>query len=318
MSAAARPAFAAVDWGTTRLRIWILDENGRTLGERQSDEGLMKVGSGPERFAPVLEAHLDALDAAAGLPAIVCGMAGARQGWMEAPYVPTPAATGDIVSGAVRAPGTQRPVFILPGVAQYDLAAPDVMRGEETQIAGIAQDLAGAERIVCLPGTHSKWVRISNAAIVGYRTFLTGELFSLLADHSILRATLGPARRVSPDNPAFQDALLASIGDPAGLSARLFSIRAGGLLNGLSEDDAAARLSGLLIGAELTAATGEMGLQGEPVTLLASGALGSLYERALALADIGVELRDADAAVRSGLVQAACHIGILSHSDRVT
>ncbi|WP_157015738.1 2-dehydro-3-deoxygalactonokinase [Mesorhizobium xinjiangense] len=310
---------AAVDWGTTRLRIWLLDADGNVLGERRSDEGLMTVGPGPDRFGPVLEAHLGALGAPAGLAAVVCGMAGARQGWVEAPYVSTPASVGAIADGAVAVPGARRPVYILPGVAQRSPDAPDVMRGEETQIAGIARDLAGRERLVCLPGTHSKWVHTKDAAIAGYRTFLTGELFSLLADHSILRDTLGDARRVAPDSPAFRDALLQTLRDPAALSARLFSIRAGGLLNGLSAGDAAATLSGLLIGTEIASATAALDAgDAGSVILLASGPLGALYAKALTLGGITVEIADADGAARAGLLAAARHLGILSHHDRGT
>ena len=127
-------AYVAVDWGTSSFRLWLVDRAGNVLGERRSHEGMMAAGK--LGFATVLQSHLEAVDAAPGLPVIVCGMAGARQGWVEAGYVDTPARLASIPEHAVPVPGQDRDIRILPGIAQRDPRAPDVMRGEETQLLG--------------------------------------------------------------------------------------------------------------------------------------------------------------------------------------
>ena len=129
------PAVAAVDWGTSSFRLWLLDASGAVLAEKRSGEGMLTAGA--EGFAVILERHLAAVGAPADLPVIVCGMAGARQGWLEAPYVALPAALDAILAGAVPFPARRREIRILPGLAQRSTDAPDVMRGEETQLAGI-------------------------------------------------------------------------------------------------------------------------------------------------------------------------------------
>jgi 2-dehydro-3-deoxygalactonokinase len=294
-------AVAAVDWGTSSLRVWLLDEAGKVLAERRSDEGMQIARE--TGFPAILERILGELGADAALPAIVCGMAGARQGWVEAPYVTVPTRIGEVLAGAIRVPGITRDVRIVPGLAQRDEDAPDVVRGEETQLAGAAERLAGGHNIVCLPGTHSKWVEVDDGAIGRFRTFLTGELFAVLSANSILKHSLEGAGSVSSTDPAFD------VGVERGLAARtlgsLFSIRAGGLLFDRKANESAATLSGLLIGGEIAAADRLFGLSRRVVTLVASGRLADLYERALELAGHGAHLVDADEAVRAGLFAAA-------------
>jgi len=295
-------AFAAVDWGTSSLRVWLLDDAGKIVAERRSGEGMQVARE--TGFAAILERILGELGASPSLPAIICGMAGARQGWVEAPYQDVPVKVDAVLAGATRVPGIARDVRIVPGLAQREHDAPDVMRGEETQLAGAADRLGGGQNIVCLPGTHSKWVEMSEGQITRFRTFLTGELFALLSAHSILKHSLEAAASVSPaSNPAFD------AGVERGLAARtlgsLFSIRAGGLLFERRPDESAATLSGLLIGGEIAAADRLFGLSRRVVTLVASGRLADLYERALELAGHGAHLVDADEAVRAGLLAAA-------------
>lgn len=288
---------AAVDWGTSNLRVWLLDAAGEVIAERKSGEGMSSAGA--KGFANVLEEHLAALNAPDELPAIVCGMAGARQGWVEAGYLDLPARISDFAKAATPAPGARRPVHILPGLAQRSAAHPDVMRGEETQIAGA--NLGGGTRFVCMPGTHSKWVRVEDGAVAGFHTAMTGELFHLLATQSILRHSLGEAPDAgSPSSPAFREALKAALAHPERLTSALFAIRAGGLLGKVPAEDAAATLSGLLIGAEIAGAvSASPGMH--VVTLVASGGMAKRYAAALATAGLLVNLVDADAAVRKGL-----------------
>jgi 2-dehydro-3-deoxygalactonokinase len=303
-------AVAAVDWGTTRLRLWLLDAAGAALSERRGDDGL--ISARDKGFSAVLEGHLGALGAAKGLPVIICGMAGSRQGWLEAPYVDTPAPLAAVLRGAARVSGERRDIRIVPGMAQRLADAPDVMRGEETQLAGAR--LAGRGRhVVCMPGTHSKWVLVEDGAVAGFGTWPTGELFSVLAAHSILRHSLGahPAA-VSADNAHFRRWCAAALEDGGDVSPRLFAIRAAGLLQGLGEADAAACLSGLLIGGEIASARRRHEAGKTPVVLVASGALGVLYSAALGLAGHAIRPVDADEAVRAGLFEAARHNGMIA------
>jgi 2-dehydro-3-deoxygalactonokinase len=285
------PAVAGVDWGTSRFRLWLMAPDGTVLAERRSDEGLAEAAA--RGFAALLEGHLAAGGAPAGLPVVICGMAGSRQGWTEAPYLPVPARLDAVPAAAVRVPGLARPVHILPGLSQAN--PPDVMRGEETQLlgAGLADGLA------CLPGTHSKWVTLRGGRVEGFATHMTGELFALLSRHSILRHGLGTAGR----GLAFRDAVLAVLDDPAGIGNRLFGLRAAGLLAAADPDAAASRLSGLLVGLELAGAF--RGGRPSAVTLIASGSLAPLYAEALAAAGVAAAVMDAEAACRSGLLAAA-------------
>ena len=300
---------AAVDWGTSRLRIWLLDEAGSVLAERRSDEGMLAAR--PDGFGRILEGHLTAMGAPAELPAIICGMAGSRQGWVEAPYVAVPASMQGIFAGAAPIPGSQRDIRILPGVAQRHPASPDVMRGEETQLVGIASLLGSDSHIVCMPGTHSKWVEIAGGSIAGFATYMTGELFSVLAGHSILSHSLGAeSHAISATDPLFRRWCQDSLSDPGDVSDRLFRIRASTLLLDLKPGQAAAALSGLLIGAEVASASRRFARPGAPVVLVASGALRPLYEAAFGLANIEFHPVEADEAVRAGLFAAARHLGM--------
>jgi 2-dehydro-3-deoxygalactonokinase len=291
---------AAVDWGTSSFRIWLLARDGAALAVRRSSEGMTHCA--PDRFAAVLEAHLDALGADGALPVVVCGMAGARQGWREAPYVDTPAPLDALVAGAVAPPGTRRAVRILPGICQRDPAAPDVMRGEETQLLGLATDADG-NVTACLPGTHSKWVRVSGGRVLRMRSVMTGELFAAIGGHTILSHSLGGGT-ADPESPAFAAAVSRMMDAPGALTAELFSIRAGNLLGLRDAADGASTLSGLLIGAEIGAMRAEGYLAATP-TLVSSGAMAALYRRAFAVAGVSIAQADAETAVLSGLRRAA-------------
>lgn len=304
------PAFAAVDWGTSSFRLWLLTPTGEMLAERRSDEGMtVAVKTG---FAEILAAHLAAVRAPAGLPVVICGMAGARQGWTEARYIDVPARLDWIVENAVWVPDLPRRVAILPGLAQRIVERADVMRGEETQLLGaVATNPDGdADGLYCMPGTHSKWVRIEADRVTGFSTFMTGESFAALARHSILAHTVGDGA-VDPGNPVFAEAVVASVREPALLTNRLFSLRASQLLFADSPARARTRLSGFLIGAEL-AGSGCRTEAGCPIRLIVSGPLGPLYIAAFAAIGVPVQRIDADAAVRNGLLLAARALGLLN------
>jgi 2-dehydro-3-deoxygalactonokinase len=292
------------------MRVWLIDGAGQVLAERRGDDGLITAQQ--QGFATILEGHLAALGAPASLPVIICGMAGSRQGWLEAPYVSVPAPIDAILAGAVRIPGQSRDIRIVPGLAQRLIDAPDVMRGEETQLAGVGLPAKG-RHLVCMPGTHSKWVAVEDSAVTGFCTWPTGELFSVLAAHSILRHSLGEnPKPVTPEHPFFRDWCGKALAEGGDVTSRLFSIRAAGLLHDLKADDAAACLSGLLIGGEIASARRRFGAGAASVVLVASGALAVLYQQALGLAGLAIRTVDADEAVRAGLIEAARENGMIA------
>ena len=292
---------AAIDWGTSSFRIWMVAEDGTVLAERRSNEGLSETAQ--SGFATVMEAHLNAVQAPPDLPVIICGMAGSRQGWQEARYLPLPARLSDLVNRAERVEGTARDVRILPGLAQHDPARPDVMRGEETQLLGT---FAGtdASGLACLPGTHSKWVRIDAGQVTEFSTCMTGELFGLITRESILRHAIGSVESCDPESAAFSGAVAEAARDPGAVSRLLFSVRGDQLLNGRDEISSYCRIAGLLIGGDL-AATQSRYEDVSPLYLIASGKLMQLYSAALDQLGVDFISRNADEAVLKGLVAAA-------------
>lgn len=304
MSTTNAPFAALVDWGTSNFRLWLVDAEGAILGERQSADG-MSACAADNRFASVLEDHLQALNAPADLPVVIAGMAGARAGWLEAPYVETPTALSGLHLHTV-SPKASRPVSILPGLCQKDTGPFDVMRGEETQLAGV---VAGgiSSGIICMPGTHCKWVDLEDGVVKRFRTAMTGEMFDLLSKQSILRLSIPQDGDHSTNEAAFDNAVAEALSDGFSLTTSLFSIRAGGLLSTPEPNEAASRLSGLLIGAEI-AGMRAFFEGGKTVHIVASKSLSALYIRALTLAGAKAQSLDGSALVRHGLFAAAQHL----------
>lgn len=298
-----RPAFAAVDWGTSSFRLWLMTADGTVLDERRSQEG-MAMASAACGFPKILKSHLSALGVADDLPVVICGMAGARQGWTEAGYVTVPALPDAILGGAVRVPGEARDIRILPGLANRDPAHPDVMRGEETQLLGALGALGDGPHLACMPGTHSKWVEMQGSTVTRFATYMTGELFDVIAKHSLLAHSLAGSEAM--DMAAFRIAVQKAVQDPARATNLLFAIRAGQLLEGATADVSRARLSGTLIGLEIAGASGAADRPWNgTITLIVSGRLGELYGSALEALNRPYRLSDADEAVRIGLHRAA-------------
>jgi len=294
-------AYVAVDWGTSSFRLWLMDRAGHVLGERRSQEGMMAAGK--LGFAMVLQSHLAAVGAANDLPVIICGMAGARQGWVEAGYIDTPARLATVLERAVAVPGEARDVRILPGIAQRDPDAPDVMRGEETQLLGALGMDAADDAVVCIPGTHSKWAVVKGGTVERFATFMTGELFSVVSRETILSHAVANAEEAK-DFGAFESAVVAAFDAPALAANLLFQVRSRQLLYGGSASAARERISGTLIGLELAA-----GLAGDRpgsgIALVASGRLQLLYRLAFETLAVPVRSIDAEEAVRRGLSMAA-------------
>lgn len=262
----------AVDWGTSNMRAWAISASGTVLAEATSDQGMGKLTR--DAFEPAL------LAVAGGwlkgpTAVIACGMVGSRQGWVEAPYATVPCPT--MPTGFVRAPTTHPDlqVHIIPGIKQTDPA--DVMRGEETQITGFLARNKNWDGVICLPGTHTKWVHVSANEIVSFQTFMTGELFDVIAKQTVLRHSIASE---GWDDAAFKEAVDSGMARPERLAARLFSLRANGLLNDLPSHVARAQLSGLLIGAELAAAKPYW--LGQQIAVIGDSGLSKLYVDALA------------------------------------
>ncbi|RTR02966.1 2-dehydro-3-deoxygalactonokinase [Halomonas nitroreducens] len=312
---ARRLAWIAVDWGSSNLRAWALDADGEVLASASRDKGMLSLT--PADYEPtLLEAVGDWLPASGRMPVRVCGMAGARQGWREAAYLPVPTRLDGLGNGAV-SPAVQDPrlrVALLPGLCQTADGAFDVMRGEETQLAGLVADQPGFSGLACLPGTHAKWARLENGTLERFTTFLSGELYRLLASQSVLRHSTGDDDLTTPgDRDAFLSAVREVNDAPRAFSARLFGLRAADLLDDRLPDGEArgarlaARLSGLVIGLEL-AGMGEA-LASTPITLIGNQTLCARY--ALALEALGHEAHrlDGEAAVLAGLGLANAALG---------
>ncbi|SUZ32765.1 putative 2-dehydro-3-deoxygalactonokinase DgoK1 [Roseibaca ekhonensis] len=287
------PDWIALDWGGSHLRAWAV-VGGRPVAHVASDAGTGALDR--DAFGPALTALVqDWLTEKRCIPAFACGMLGSRQGWVEAPYRTVPCAP--LGGGLVAAPQTdpRLQVYVLPGLKQPRPA--DVMRGEETQIAGFLALNPGWDGVICLPGTHSKWVHVSAGEVVSFQTFLTGETFALLSGQSVLRHGMD-----GWDDAGFDDGLAQGLDRPDRLLSRLFTLRAEGLLDGLDPATARARLSGLLVGAELAAAKPYW--LGQRVAVLGAGDLAALYARALDGLSVPVSAHTAEAATLAGLAAA--------------
>lgn len=286
------PEWIAVDWGTSNLRAWAMASDGRILAEATSDEGMSKLSR--DGFEPAL-LRLISPWLGGRPPVVACGMVGSRQGWCEAPYRTVPCTPLDRAA-QVKAPviDPRLRVSIAPGLKQ--VAPADVMRGEETQIAGALRLMPGYDGVLCLPGTHSKWVHISAGEVVSFQTFMTGEMFALLSEQSVLRHGMQGG---GWDDSAFETGVSDVLSRPERIAARLFSLRAEGLIAGLSPEAARSRLSGLLIGTELAAAKPYW--LGQRVTLVGSERLAAAYARALAAQGVEAQRLSATTCTLAGL-----------------
>jgi 2-dehydro-3-deoxygalactonokinase len=269
----------AVDWGTSSFRAYRLDAAGAVHDQRSAAAGLLSCDG---RFAAVLAQQLEGWD---DEQVLMAGMVGSRSGWREVPYVACPAGLEQIAAGVVELDAAALPgrrVAIVPGVSQREAGTPpDVMRGEETQVFGLLERLAGSgPHTVCLPGTHSKWVQVHEGRIVSLRTAMTGEMYALLRRHSLLAALMPAPDEGDADDPgAFAQGVAASAAD-GGLAHQLFGVRTLGLFGELGPAGAPSYLSGLLIGHELRALhSGGGGV----VHLVGGATLVQRYLRTLAL-----------------------------------
>jgi 2-dehydro-3-deoxygalactonokinase len=280
-----------IDWGTTSFRAALMDGAGAIRDRIESQDGLLSVAD--RGFEAVLERHLGRWDPDAALPVIASGMVTSRTGWVETPYLPCPAGPADL-AGALRRMTTAagRRIGFVTGLSfRHSDGEPDVMRGEETQIAGLG--LAG-QRLAVMPGTHSKWVRLADGRIAGFRTAMTGDVFAALKDHTILKLTTAEAV-ASP--AAFAAGVRAGAAEAgAGLLGKLFRLRAASLMGDMPANETAERLSGLLIGTEIAEARSFAPDITSTILIVGGAALAARYASAFAALGLAAEAAPADAA----------------------
>ena len=241
-------ALIGIDWGTTSFRAYRIGADGQVIESRSAPAGILKVTGGD--FERVLEREIGSwLRDEPVLPVLAAGMITSRQGWVEVPYCPCPAGSEEIARALFRhETGRGRTIHFVPGLSIVGAdGVPDVIRGEETQIIGEVGAASG-RRLLVLPGTHSKWTLVEDGRIVWFATFMTGEVFGVLKEHSILgRLMAGEA----DDARAFRRGLAYARAHGGGLLKRLFSARTLGLFDQLPAESIASYLSGLLIGTEV-------------------------------------------------------------------
>ena len=293
-------AFIAGDWGTTHGRLMLCDAQGKLLDTRTVPGASEARG----RFAAVFDGAVADWQAAYGeLPAALCGMAGSTIGWLEAPYLPCPAdltELGDALSSP--RPG----VFIVPGMrCTNPLGAPDVMRGEETQLLGACEldaAVANGRQLVCLPGTHTKWASLHEGVLQEFITAPTGELFGLLCEHSVL--VRDQATAIEHHAVDFERGLAESAHHAGALLHQVFQVRSLRMDRQLSAEGAASWVSGLLIGADVGGALKLFDThEAAPVYVVGAPRLIESYSRALSRRGrkaVGIE---GDRASLAGLAQ---------------
>jgi 2-dehydro-3-deoxygalactonokinase len=298
-----RAAFIAGDWGTSRLRLYLCDEGGHVLARGEGE------GASVPDCAARFSSAVSAWDRSHGaLPAILSGMVGSTIGWKEVPYLKCPARPAAIAAAALRFDAGGRAVAILPGLSCIGkVGAPDVMRGEETQILGALRlhpELGQGRHVFCLPGTHAKWVAVNDGAVIQFQTALSGELFELLRRHSVLARDGGEVAV----NDAFVRGLeFARANRDADLLHLVFSTRARVVTGEMPKEESASYLSGLVIGKDVASAALLFDL-GAEVPLICAPSLATLYTRALAAYDIKTVMIDGDRAALSGLILAHAEI----------
>jgi 2-dehydro-3-deoxygalactonokinase len=285
----------AADWGTSNLRAWRLDAGGQVQAAERFPWGVahLQPGEAAEKLKTELRPKLGAQT----LPAILCGMVGSAMGIGLAPYADCPAGADDI---AARLYDAGDNTLIVPGLrCTRPDGYPDVIRGEETKVLGwlrLDPKRMTGDHVLCLPGTHGKWVLVKDGKIHHFMTCMTGELFALLSEHSVLKPGAPPS-----DPASFEEGLdYGKTGAP--LASRLFAVRARMVGLGLEGGKAASFLSGLLIGDEVARLPAELGLaQGGAIGLMGEPALCDLYRPALEGVGLKVEDADGEAAVIAGL-----------------
>ena len=295
------PRFIAGDWGTTHLRLFLCDADGTALDHRSGPGAVDSAG----QFANVLASQTAAWETQHGrLPAVLCGMVGSSIGWTQVPYVPCPARPEQIAAACIALDNGR--IHIVPGLScQNRFGAPDLLRGEETQLLGGALNRLEPRQLVCLPGTHTKWAVVEEGQVRDFFTAPTGELFAILRDHSVLvRPPQGGD--AASDAEAFNKAVASVAAQPdAQILHRLFECRSRPLTADLPPTAAAAYLSGLLIASDVHGALRTLANTFIPSTIVLIGAPQLTQRYASACATLGLHTTQVDGGTASlaGLTQ---------------
>ena len=290
-----KPVLIALDWGSTRFRGWLLDANGMVLGSFDNELGILKIKD--SSFSYIFEKILKSWFKDHGrLPVIASGMIGSLQGWVEAAYVDTPAGIEEFAKHLVYVPSNSndeyenQSIAIVPGMNHWDEGVPDVMRGEETQVAGL---ICNQQQIGCcvLPGTHSKWVFTKSDQIESFMTFMSGEIFSVMVEHSILGRLMDGTER---DDDSFTYGCNQALNSTHGLLSQLFSARTMGLFQQVEAKGIHSFLSGLIIGSEIKEGISRSfqnsNFSETKVKLIGEISLCTLYKKAFEIAGVQAKL----------------------------
>jgi 2-dehydro-3-deoxygalactonokinase len=296
------PAFIALDWGTTSFRAYMVDAACKVLDTVSAPQGILSVADG--NFESALETHIGGWDTS--LPVLAAGMITSRQGWIELPYVACPASAADLARALHHhTTASGRRIAFATGLSyRAPDGMPDVMRSEEVQVFG---SLGSGITHFVTPGTHSKWIASEGDRIVRYTTYVTGEVFAALKNHTIL----GRMMKDGPDDEeAFARGVKGALADPAGFLHRIFSARSLALFGEIAPESIASYLSGQVIGTEVAHAIRDNPQDAE-YAILASPGIGGRYVKAIEIAGLKVRYGDPEAIVK-GLAVIARKAGLMS------
>jgi 2-dehydro-3-deoxygalactonokinase len=306
--------FLSCDWGTSSFRLRLVEEPCKVLAEEKNDMGITLVYNEwkqtdkqeSERLKYYQDFLLKQINNLAdktgyqlsGIPMILSGMGSSAIGMLELPYKQLPfAADGtDLpVHNLMATKHFPHKILIVSGIKSDD----DVMRGEEMQLVGCFNDSDTGEMVFLFPGTHSKHIRVVNAKVIEFQTYMTGELFQLLSTRSILSAT------VEKPSGDFTDehwqCFVEGINDSENFNPlrAFFFVRTNHLFNKMSKTENFFYLSGLLIGLELKELEFDATV---PITLVTNEAMRPFYTLALQQLDFAynLQIRDVDKAIVKG------------------
>ena len=287
----------AADWGTTHMRAWAIGDTDNVLAYRESNEGMKDLQQ--NEFEPVLLRLIENwLDDNKVTNVMACGMVGAKQGWVETPYLKVPCVPIDNSQLTIASTkNTHIKVYLVPGVMQHQPA--DIMRGEETQIAGFINENPNFNGVVCLPGTHAKWVRVKDGKITNFKTFMTGELFGVISNHTLIRHSISIK---GWNHASFEIGVHEGFKNPGSIASNLFSLRSESIVNDSDRYEARSRLSGLLLGLELNGAQSYW--KNNNVTLIGSELLSNIYYQGIEILGGQSNLFSLETATLSGLSSA--------------
>jgi 2-dehydro-3-deoxygalactonokinase len=282
-----------LDWGSSSLRAMLIGANGAVLETRSSTQGASTLDGSAAAFVTVLDALIgDWREALPQLPIWACGMVGSQHGWREVPYASCPTDAAALAASALTVAWHDRTVRLLPGLrCETAVGVPDVMRGEETQVLGALELDSDLKKRCCIvmPGTHSKWAQVADGSVRSFATHMTGELFAVLRQHSVL-GRLMPSDSVATPQAFEAGVLSARSGAATGLMHQMFAVRTLGLTGRLAGAALPDYLSGLLIGHELHAGLhwrGRAQLGTAPLLLVGEPELCRRYALAFKLFDQG-------------------------------